>query len=243
MRYAFMCFLFNVFYFSWTLFVSMVGIPFYFMPTWKFSSNLAIIWAKGTFRVMKRMIGLSYRLEGFDKLPPGSCIIACKHQSAFETIGFHTFVRHPSYVLKRELLWIPFFGWHLMKSGCVAIDRSSGTKAMKKMLKGAQRVKNQGRPLVIFPEGTRVRPDEKKPFNPGIAFLYDQLKVPVVPVVLNSGLFWGKRAFMKRPGTITLRMLDPIPPGLDKRTFLKTLEGMMETAYQKLLEDTKGDLK
>ena len=145
----------------------------------------------------------------------------------------------PAYILKRELLWIPFFGWYLGKSGVVAIDRSAGTKALKAMVKGAETAVAEGRPVVIFPEGTRAAPGDKLPYHSGVAMLYGALKLPVVPIALNSGLFWRRRGFAKKAGTLTLEALPAIAPGMDRKAFMALLESRIEAASDRLVAEAR----
>jgi 1-acyl-sn-glycerol-3-phosphate acyltransferase len=168
-------------------------------------------------------------------------IFAVKHQSSWETLALAAILDRPIYVLKRELVWIPLFGLYLLGSGALAVDRGAGAKALRQLMRKAEEAAKNGRPFLIFPEGTRVAPGEHRPYQPGIAALYDKLRRPVVPVALNSGLFWGRRSFVKRPGRITVEFLDPIPAGLDRRRFMKELEARIEGASQRLLE-TPGRL-
>ena len=140
-------------------------------------------------------------------------------------------------MLKKELLMIPVFGWFLARVGMIAIDRSGKASALKKMVADAKAIFAQGRPVVIFPEGTRVAPGARMPYQPGIAALYAQLGVPVVPVALNSGLFWGRQAFVKKAGVITIEYLPPIPPGLDRKSFMRELEARIETAAERLAKE------
>jgi len=155
-------------------------------------------------------------------------LIAAKHQSAWDTIIFSILLWDHCFVLKQELTRIPLFGWYLTRAGLIPVDRSGGAAALKKMVADARRAAEAGRPIVIFPEGTRVAPDAHRPYHPGVAALYSQLEVPVVPCALNSGLFWGRRSFAKRPGTITLEFLPAIPPGRPRKTFLAELEQAIE---------------
>jgi 1-acyl-sn-glycerol-3-phosphate acyltransferase len=140
------------------------------------------------------------------------------------------YLNYPAFVLKRELLSIPLFGWYLRKVGMIAVDRAAGASALRNMARQASEAFAEGRSILIFPEGTRVPPGESRPYHPGVAALYTQLKVPVVPVALNSGLFWGRRSFVKRPGTVTVQFLPPIPPGLDRKAFMRELESRIEAA-------------
>jgi 1-acyl-sn-glycerol-3-phosphate acyltransferase len=152
---------------------------------------------------------------------------------------FAVLIRRPGHVFKRELLWIPVYGWYLWRSGGISIDRTGGAGALKRMIAAARQTIAEGRHIVIFPEGTRVPVGERKPYHPGVAALYSQLKVPVVPVALNSGLFWGRRSFLKKPGRIVLEFLEPIPPGLRRREFLEVLEQRIEPASLALAAEAR----
>lgn len=193
------------------------------------------LWVRFMLGWLKLTCGLGYRLENWDSLPrDGRYILAAKHQSAWETLALWLFLDNPAVILKRELTWLPIWGWFAIKTGQIAVDRSAGTKAMKALMRdGAARLA-EGRPLIIFPQGTRVAPGTHRPYQPGVAALYRALDVPVYPVALNSGLFWGRRRFSKHPGTIALKVLEPIAPGLPKRDFLALLERRVEHETQAL---------
>jgi 1-acyl-sn-glycerol-3-phosphate acyltransferase len=181
------------------------------------------------------MAGLRYRVRGQRLTSPA--IYASKHQSAWDTMVFQILVLDAAFVLKRELLWLPLFGLYVWRGRHVAIDRAAGGQALRRMLKDGDRAQAEGRSIVIFPEGTRTAPGADAPYFPGVAALYKRLGIPVVPVALNSGLFWGRRSFIKRPGTITLEFLEPIPPGLDRATFEATLRERIEAGSKRLLAE------
>ena len=183
----------------------------------------------------KVILGLDYRVEGWEHVPEGACIIAAKHQSAWETCLLNVLFKNPSIVLKKELTYMPIWGWYAWRSGLIPIDRSAGSTALRKMKRAAERAKEQNRKIVIFPQGTRVKPGDKKPYKPGVAALYRDLKLPVVPMALNSGLFWGKGAFLKKGGIITIKFLPPIPAELPRKEFMTRLESELEAACDKLL--------
>jgi 1-acyl-sn-glycerol-3-phosphate acyltransferase len=143
-------------------------------------------------------------------------------------------LRDPVFILKKELLAIPFFGWYARRAGMIGVDRKGGAAALKRMMADARAARDAGRPLVIFPEGTRTAPGAAARYQTGIAALYQMLNVPVVPVALNSGLFWARRAFVKQPGTITLEMLPPIAPGLPRDPFMRRLQDEIEGASKRL---------
>ncbi|CAM9463075.1 unnamed protein product [Phaeothamnion confervicola] len=168
-------------------------------------------WSKIMLWVARIVCRLDYRVEGRENLPDRPCVILSKHQSAWETLAFQTVFPPQVHLLKQELLWIPFFGWGLAMMSPIAIDRSKGREAMKRLARiGKERIL-QGFWVVIFPEGTRVAPGTRRKYQPGGAWLAVQAGAPVVPVAHNAGLYWGKNSFLKHPGTITLRIGPAIP--------------------------------
>lgn len=194
-----------------------------------------LLWIRGVMALLRWVAGIDFELRGRENLPEGACLIASKHQSAWDTLVFPLLVDEPSYVMKQELLQVPVFGWYMRRYGMVAIDRAGGAKALRRMVAESRQILDAGRKLVIFPEGTRVPPGETRLYHPGVAALYRELGVPAVPVALTSGRHWGRRAFLKRPGTIYLEILPPIPPGLDRRTFMDRLARDLEGASERLL--------
>ena len=224
---------FNLLYGLWTGSMHIVCLPLLLGPRrWVYGA--ASLWIGVTVWLLKTVVGLDYRVTGAENLPAGPAIYAAKHQSAWETLVLSRDLRFPAFVLKRELLSIPLFGWFIKKAGMIAVDRAAGANALRQMSRQATEVFDSGRSVLIFPEGTRVAPGQRRPYHPGVAALYTQLKVPVVPVALNSGLFWGRRAFIKRPGVITVQFLPPIPPGLDRKGLMRELENRIETAANTL---------
>jgi 1-acyl-sn-glycerol-3-phosphate acyltransferase len=153
--------------------------------------------------------------------------------SMWDTLALYLALDQPAIVLKRELLYIPFYGWFLWKAAAVPIDRGAGAKALRKMSAAAKDVLREKRPVLIFPEGTRKKPGAAPDYKPGVAGLYSMLDVPCIPVALNSGVYWT--GFIKKPGTIVLEFLEPIPPGLKRGAFMAMLENRIETATNRLL--------
>jgi len=192
------------------------------------------VWVTVVMGLLKTIVGLTYRVEGGEHLPVGACIIACKHQSAWETLIFHLLLNRPAIALKRELTWIPIINLYFKRMGMVPIDRGAGASALKSLIKGAREIMAQNRPLVIFPEGTRSMPGKPGNYQAGVAALYRDLNVPVIPVALNSGLFWGRRSIIKCPGVITWQFLPPIEPGLSRSDFMEKLVDHIESACIKL---------
>jgi 1-acyl-sn-glycerol-3-phosphate acyltransferase len=203
-----------------------------------FTLKLYRIWTKIVLFMLKICVGLSYSIEGKNALKEalknGPCIIACKHQSAWETIVFSILLDDFQIVLKRQLLYVPFFGAYLKKLNAIVIDRDAGSQAIKDLLRQGREAINQKRCILIFPEGTRGQPGQPSTYQPGITALYRDLNVPVVPVALNAGVFWGRRSPIKKPGKITLRFLEAIPAGLERSEFMKLLQDKIESACSEL---------
>lgn len=167
-------------------------------------------WSRVMIWLAKVVLRIDYRVVGTENLPRRPAVILSKHQSAWETLAFQVIFPPQVLVLKRELLWIPFFGWGLALTSPIAIDRSSGTRALKRMAELGRERLAQGFWIAIFPEGTRVAPDKKGKYYPGGAWLAVQCEATVVPVAHNAGLLWGRNAFLKRPGTVTVEIGTPI---------------------------------
>jgi 1-acyl-sn-glycerol-3-phosphate acyltransferase len=233
--------LFNGFFYGWTALCVVVGLPLLLGPR-RGIYYLGRAWAHPILAALALLCGLRHEVRGRENLPPGAVLIAAKHQSAWDTIIFSILLWDHSFVLKRELLWVPLFGLFLARAGLIAVDRQGGARALKQMVAAARTAAGLGRPIVIFPEGTRVAPDQHRPYQPGVAALYGQLGLPVVPVALNSGLFWRRRSFLKRPGTITLEFLPPIAPGLPRKIFLARLEEAIEGHSRALAGPARAEL-
>ena len=229
--------LFNMAFWAWTALVTLAALAVIWGPR-RWTLEVGRAWAAGTMLLLRALCRLDYEVRGTP--PAGPAIVASKHQSAWDTLIFPLLVRHPAYVLKRELLWIPLLGLCFWRAGHIAIDRSGGGPALRRLIRAAQRAVAAGRPLVIYPEGTRTSPGERRSYAPGVAALYRQLGIPAVPVALNSGLFWGRRTFLKRSGRITIEFLPPIPPGLPRREFMRELEARIETASARLAAEATG---
>jgi len=193
---------------------------------------MARYWVRATLWGLKVFAGLGQLQVG--KVPSGGVLVASKHMSMWDTLALYLALGDPGIVLKRELLRIPFYGWYLNKTAAIPIDRGAGADALRRMLHAAEKVLSEGRPILIFPEGTRKKPGAVPYYKPGVAGLYGQLGVSCVPVALDSGRFW--QGFWKYPGTISVEFLDPIPAGLKRREFMARLEDDIESATNRLLE-------
>jgi len=193
------------------------------------------VWANGIVWLFKYVIGLDYREEGRENIPVGPCIIACNHQSLWETAALCAIFPDASIVAKQELRKLPIVGWFLHRYPMILVDRSAGRQALKLMIEQARAAIGEGRKVLIFPQGTRQAVDEPMTFQPaGVAALYTNLDIPVLPTAHNSGLFWGKKTLMIHGGTITLSYLPPIPPGLDRKEFQAKVERVIAEEAEKL---------
>ena len=190
------------------------------------------LWARMMVAAVEAICGIRYRVLGAERLPPAPFIVLSKHQSAWETIAFQVIFPPQVWVVKRELLWIPFFGWGLAMLAPIAIDRGSGARALRQMLEQGRDRLARGFCIVIFPEGTRVAPGTRREYQPGGAWLASKTEAPVVPVAHNSGELWRRNAFLKHPGTVTVSIGAPIEtrglaPGEINRRVEDWIEGEM----------------
>lgn len=206
-----------IFILGWTIITILCGVVF--LPalltqrsTWFVSS----IWAHITLAWLRIACGIRSHVRGLDNLQPGT-LIASKHQSTWDTLMLWNVLGNPAFVLKRGLYFIPIFGWYLARGGHIGIERKSGQNAMRTILEAAPKLMEQGRGLVIFPEGTRMRTGQQKPFHRGVARISQSLQLPVTPVALNAAKFWPKFTvtLRKTPGDAVLEFLPPMPPAND----------------------------
>jgi 1-acyl-sn-glycerol-3-phosphate acyltransferase len=230
---------FNVLFYVTTALFVVLGSPLLFGPRRWAMAALAV---HGRFELwlLKVIVGTKLEVRGREKLPQGACLVAAKHQSAWETFALIPLFRDPALLMKRELFWIPFHGWFSKKFEMIPVDRDKGPAALRRMLREAKGRIADGRESIIFPEGTRRAPGAPPDYKTGVILLYHALGVPCVPVALNSGLFWPRRSLTRRPGTIVVEFLDPIPPGLPKAEFLKRLIEAIQTASSRLLAEAEA---
>ncbi|MBX9741293.1 MAG: 1-acyl-sn-glycerol-3-phosphate acyltransferase [Beijerinckiaceae bacterium] len=228
--------LFNALFYANMIALMIVGLPTLFMAR-SAVFKLARIWARSSLWLLDKTCGLGVEFRGVERLPPAPYIIAPKHQSTWETFALTLVFEDFSYILKRELTFIPVFGWYLWKADQIAINRSKGKTALAQAATRAQQIFSDGRLLFIFPEGTRRPAGAPAKYKFGVAHLYETCAVPCVPVALNSGLFWARRSWIRRPGTIVVEVLDPIAPGLEKQAFFELLQERLETASDRLIAE------
>ncbi len=191
---------------------------------------------------LRILCGTRMAVIGRDKLPPGPVIVAAKHQAAWETFALVFLMRDPAMIMKNELMSIPLYGWFSRKFEMIPVKRELGPAALRLMVKEARKRAAQRREIVIFPEGTRRAPGAAPDYKPGVLLLYEDLKVPVCPVALNSGVCWPRHSFLRFPGTITVEFLDTLPPGLPRREFMERLEAAIEPASARLADAAAAEL-
>jgi 1-acyl-sn-glycerol-3-phosphate acyltransferase len=221
--------IFNTCFFLWAIVLGTLGLPLLLLPR-RAAVLLGRLWSRGSVWLLRHVVGLEHEFRGLDRVPRGACIVAMKHQSAWDAVILALAFDDPVPVVKRELLRLPIYGWYMGRAGAIAIDRRAGPAALRGMVGAARPAAAAGRPIVIFPQGTRVAPGARVPYQPGVAALYRALALPLVPAAVNSGLFWARRSFIKRPGRIVLEFLDPIPAGRRRKALMAELERRIETA-------------
>lgn len=227
-------FFFNVGWYVGTTILAIVGSPILLMPR-RFVGAWSLVWIDFCLWWLRITCRLTHRVGGLENMPTGPVIFACKHQSSWETLAFSRLFPGAATVMKRELVLIPIVGWAMARAGNIAVERGDGAKALRGLVKQAKATLQEGRSILIFPEGTRVAVGDEKSYQVGTAALYRQLGLPVVPVALNSGLFWGRRKFIKWPGVIDVEILPAIPPGLGRDVFMATLRERIEGATNRLV--------
>lgn len=226
--------LFNVVFYINMIVLMIVAVPTLLMPRAALCAMVRA-WSTTSLFWLRVICGTKVEFRGLERIPPGGFLVASKHQSLWETFALFQIFDDPCFILKRELQWIPLFGWLTIKHRSVPVNRSGGSAALQEMNRLAGEQARTGRQIIIFPEGTRRAPGAEPAYKFGIAHMYDTMKSPCVPVALNSGLFWPRRKFLRYPGTIVVEVLEPIPPGLPKDVFFATMQERIETASRRLL--------
>jgi len=227
---------FNFAFYASLIFQMIFWSPYYFLSPRHRAWFVPRFWSCSSMWLYRKIARTGKEITGQENLPDGSFILAPKHQSFWDTIAFFPYLKDPIYILKRELMWIPFFGWYLLKMRMIPVNRGNRAKALKDVIAAtkAEMARNP-RQLIIYPEGTRRAPGDEPKYKWGIVELYAHLGVPVVPVAHVAGLYWPRRKFLRYPGTIRARFLKPIPPGLDKDEFMRRLVAETEAACDELL--------
>lgn len=214
---------FYCFMVAWTLFIAIFCSPLLIARN-QYLYYSCRTWSKGLIIALRILCNIKYKIIGIDNLPEPPYIVASKHQSVLETILFWQIFLPPLYILKKELTKIPFFGWYLLRLGMIAIDRQGQSIALKQMISKAAKAIEHKATIIIFPEGTRTTAGQQSSrYLPGVTALYSTINVPVVPIALNSGKFWPSKKFTMKSGTVTIKILKPIEPGMEKKAFLTLL--------------------
>jgi 1-acyl-sn-glycerol-3-phosphate acyltransferase len=232
---AFRSLLFNLAFYLNTIVQMIVFTPVYFILPRKRAWFVPKFWAASGLWLQKMIAGTNVEITGQENLPDGPCIVAPKHQSLWDTIAFLPYIPDALYILKRELMWIPLFGWYVAKMRMIPIDRGKRSKALIQAVRIARERMAEKRQLIIYPEGTRRPPGAEPAYKYGIVELYARLDLPVVPIAHQAGLYWPRRKFLRHPGTIRARFLPPIEPGLSREEFQRRLVTETEAACDELL--------
>ncbi len=231
--------LFNLAFYLSCLVIGVGALPGLLLPS-GFMRGVGEWWSRYSLWLLEVIAGTRFEVQGAERIPRGPVIFAAKHQSAWDTLFFPAYLGVPAMIAKRELRLIPFYGWFAWRAGTIWVDRKGGPRALRALVRGGRAALAEGRPIVVFPQGTRTHPGEDAPYQPGIAALYTATEAAVVPVALNSGLFWPKRGFLRRPGTITVRFLDPLPGGLERAAFMTALATAIEGATAELEAEARA---
>ena len=232
---------FNVAFYLNLLVHFIAAIPTLVMPR-RAILAVATFWGRTNLWLLRVICGIKVECRGVEKIPQGPLLVASKHQSLWETFALLPLFDDPAFILKRELLWIPFFGWYAWKAGMIPVNRGKRSQALADMTVRAREELGRNRQIVIFPEGTRRAPGAEPSYKYGIVHLYGETGARCLPIALNSGLFWPRRSFLRYPGTVVVEVLDPIAPGLDKPAFAERLQQTIEPATARLIAEGEREL-
>ena len=228
--------LYNICFYVFITVAMLVVWPIFLLPrSWGW--HVVRFWAFVNLWLLRHVVGLDYEVRGRENIPEGGLLVASKHQSAWETFALISLFSNPTYILKRELTWIPLFGWYAIKFRMLPIDRGRGSAVLPALTRRAQQAVAEGRQVLIFPEGTRRPAGADPAYKYGVAHLYGELDCPCLPIALNSGLYWPRRDFLRYPGKVIVDILPPIEPGLKKDDFRARLQTSIESASDALLRE------
>jgi 1-acyl-sn-glycerol-3-phosphate acyltransferase len=219
---------------------NLIGQMLFYLPVFFFLNEercwrIVKNWARSSLWILHRVAGTRTVISGLEHVPGKGAIVAAKHQSFWETFALIPHLEKPAFILKKELMAIPVFGWYAKRMRMIPVDRSKRGAVLASLLDSVREAVAEGRHIVIFPEGTRVAPGSAPNYRPGVHFLYSELSLTILPVAVNSGLFWPKRAFRREPGTIRADFLPAIGPGLEREPFLDRLRCEIETGTMALM--------
>ena len=223
-------------FYLWSTLLSLLMLPLLLGP-WRWVSAGMRIWTRGVIFLLRWISNIRVEFRGLEHLPTGPALIAAKHNCMFDTMGPLVVVLDACYVMKVELTRIPFYGWFSAKTKMIVVDRDGQANALRGLLTDAKARVAEGRQVVIFPEGSRTAPRERRDYQPGVAGLYRTLRLPCVPMATNSGAHWPAHGFLRTPGTIVFEFLPAIPTGLSRETFMADLRDTIEQASDLLLSE------
>lgn len=223
-------------FYLWSLVMVVLLAPLTLGPR-RWTTGAMHVWARGFMAMLGPICGIEVVVRGREHLPRGAAFVAAKHQCMLDALGAVAFFDDACFVTKQELFAIPFFGWWARRAGMIPVDRGGRSKALRQMVSAAKARMSEQRQLIIFPEGHRMAPGETGDYQPGVAALYRELGLPCTPLATNSGMHWPAHGFIRRPGRIVYEFLEPIPAGLHRSAFMRTLEARVETASKRLLAE------
>ena len=228
--------LFVALFYLWSTLCGLVLTPMLLAPR-SWTMGVMAAWGRVVIVLLRLICGIRVEFRGLEYLPKGRALVAAKHQCMFDTMAPLTVLPDAAYVMKRELLRIPFYGWFCVKAEMIELDRQGGAGALRRLIAESRKRLTEPRQLIIFPEGTRTPPGAKTEYQPGVAGLYRDLGMPCTPMATNSGAHWPAHGFLRRPGVIVYEFLEPIPAGLHRGVFMRELENRIETASTRLLSE------
>ena len=218
----------------WTIFLGILCLPYLVLPNQLLRSPV-IIWIKGIFILLKLACGITHEVRGLKNIPNEPVVIVSKHQSAFETFALFYYFKKCFFIHKKQLFYIPIFGQYLMKSNMVSIDRNAGPSAMRKILFEIKKHFDDGRSIIIFPEGTRKRPGDKPNYKTGFVGIYNEVNRKILPVAVNSGLYWPKHTIFMKRGHIIIDIQECVETNLNKDEVFNKVVETIETATNKII--------
>jgi len=230
--------LFMVWLYGLTTLIALVAAPLLLGPP-AAAKWVIRTWSRYVLFGLRLIVGLKVEVRGLQHLHAGPALIGAKHMSMLDTVAPFDFLGDAAFVLKKELLRVPIYGWFALRAGMIPVDRAAHSKALKDLVSASTSRLAQGRQIVIFPEGTRKAPGEDPDYKPGVAALYRELGVDCTPMATNSGLFWPAHGTGWRPGVAVFELLEPIPAGLKRGEFMRTLQERVETATARLIAEAR----
>jgi 1-acyl-sn-glycerol-3-phosphate acyltransferase len=231
------------FLFYLVLVVYLIGaLPTLLLPRWGIL-GIARSWARTNLWMLKVICGVDAEFRGVEKIPRGALLIASKHQSAWETFALLLLFPDPAFIAKRELMWIPFFGWYIWRAEMIWVDRGARSQTLAAITERARAELRRARQIIIFPEGTRRAPRAEPAYKYGVTYLYGATGATCLPIALNSGLYWPRRSFKRYPGTVRVEILDPIATGLGNEAFQERLRAEIERATARLIAEGERELR